>query len=113
MGTEGIGVGEWHAGGMPPAVLALTVDLRLPDCHSLKDKRSVVRTVLDGARNRFAVASAETDHQDSWQRAELGFAAVSGSPAHATQIVDDVERFVWSFPEVEVLACERAWVEFD
>lgn len=98
---------------MPPAVLALTVDLRLPDCHSLKDKRAVVRTVLDGARNRYRVAAAETDHQDSWQRAELGFASVSASHGHAAEVVDALERFVWSFPEVEVLAAERAWLEHD
>lgn len=98
---------------MPPAVLALTVDLRLPDCHSLKEKRSVVRTVLDGARNRYRVAAAETDHQDRWQRAELGFASVAPSPGQATEVVDALERFVWSFPEIEVLACDRAWLEHD
>ena len=98
---------------MPPAVLALTVDLRLPDCHSLKEKRSVVRTVLDGARNRYRVAAAETDHHDRWQRAELGFAGVGGSPSHLTERLDEVERFVWSFPEAEVVETERTWIEGD
>jgi hypothetical protein len=92
-------------------VLALTVDLRLPDCRSLKDKRSVLRTITDGARRRYQVAAAETDHQDIWQRAELGFASVSGSPGQVAEVMDAVERFVWSFPEVEVLATERSWVE--
>lgn len=92
-------------------VLALTVDLRLPDCHSLKDKRSVVRAIVDGARRRYQVAAAETDHLDRWQRAELAFSAVSGTAGHATEIVDDVERFVWSFPEIEVLDSNRHWLE--
>jgi uncharacterized protein YlxP (DUF503 family) len=90
---------------------ALEVDLRLPHATSLKDKRAVVRSVLDGARNRFQVASAEVGHQDLRQRALLGFAAVAGAPGHVTDVLDRVERFVWSFPEVEVLATERGWVE--
>ena len=87
----------------------LTLDLHLPDVHSLKEKRSVVRPILDGAHRRYSVAAAEVGHQDSWQRAVLGMAAVSASPAHAREVLDAVERFVWSFPEVEVLSAERGW----
>ena len=94
-------------------VLALTVDLRLPASHSLKDKRAVVKTVLEGARRRYQVAAAETAHQDKWQRAELGFASVSGSNTQVAQVLDEVERFVWSFPEVEVLHADRDWMETD
>lgn len=90
---------------------ALELDLRLPGSTSLKDKRAVLRSVLDGARNRYRVASAEVGHQDLRQRALVGFAAVSGTPGHVTEVLDEVERFVWSFPEVEVLATERRWVE--
>ncbi len=92
-------------------VLALTVDLRLPACHSLKDKRAVVRTIVEGARHRFSVASAETGHQDSWQRAELGFAVVSGTVAVAEEVMAAVDRFVWSFPEVEVLSTAHHWTD--
>jgi uncharacterized protein YlxP (DUF503 family) len=93
--------------------LALVVDLRLPASHSLKDKRAVVKTILEGARRRFQVAAAETGGQDKWQRAELAFATAAGSHTHADEVADAVERFVWSFPEVEVLACDRHWIEID
>ena len=67
-------------GGYPDPValhvLALAVDLRIPAADSLKEKRSVVRTILEGARRRFEVAAAETGHLDEHQRAELGFAVV-------------------------------------
>ncbi len=89
---------------------ALEVDLRLPHSTSLKDKRGVLRSVLDGARNRYRVASAEVGHQDLRQRALLGFAAVAGTPSHVTEILDEVERFVWSFPEVEVITTDRRWL---
>jgi uncharacterized protein len=86
-------------------------DLHLPAVHSLKEKRAVIRPILDGARNRFHVAVAEVDHQDQWQRAGLGMAAVAASVGHVEEVLDRVERFVWSFPEVEVIAAERSWVD--
>ena len=63
---------------MATHVLALTVDLRIADAHSLKEKRSVVTTILEGARRRFQVAVAETGRLDAHQRAELAFVGVSG-----------------------------------
>jgi uncharacterized protein YlxP (DUF503 family) len=92
-------------------VLALALDLRLPDCRSLKHKRAVLRPVLDGIRNRYPVAAAETAYQDRWQRAEIGIAAVSSSARVVQDLVDEVERFVWSFPEVEVLGTRRYWAD--
>jgi uncharacterized protein YlxP (DUF503 family) len=94
-------------------VAALTVELHLPAVHSLKEKRAIVRPILEGARRRYAVAAAEVDGQDLWQRATLGMAAVSGSPRHALEVMDAVERFVWSFPEIEVTACRREWLSVE
>ena len=86
-------------------------DLHLPACRSLKEKRAVIKPILEGCRRRHAVAAAEVGSQDRWQRAELGVAAVAASPAHVTEVLDAVERFVWSFAEVEVVECDRSWVD--
>jgi hypothetical protein len=94
-------------------VLALEIELRLAACRSLKDKRAVLRPIIDGIRNRFTVAVAETNRQDEWQRATIGLAAVSGSPGHVSEMIDEAERFVWSFPEVEVLETWQRWLEED
>jgi uncharacterized protein YlxP (DUF503 family) len=94
-------------------VLALAVDVRIPDAQSLKDKRSVVRSILDGARRRFGASTAETGDHDVHQRSELGFAVAAPSVGHATEVVDNIERFVWSFPEIEVVAADRHWMEVE
>jgi len=107
------GTGEYAPPTVAAHVLTFIVDLRLPEAHSLKDKRSVTKTLLEGSRRRFQVAAAEIDHQDEWQRAELGFTAISSSAGHTTEVIDQVERFVWSFPEVDVLSSERTWLETD
>ncbi len=93
--------------------LVLVVEVHVPASQSLKAKRAVIRSVVDGARSRFAVTAAETAHQDTWQRAQLAFGCVSGSSGHAADVIDEVERFVWSFGEAEVLGVERHWLEVD
>ncbi|MGK2949386.1 MAG: DUF503 domain-containing protein [Acidimicrobiales bacterium] len=92
-------------------VLALEVEIHIGESHSLKDRRQAVRPVLDGARRRFGVSVAEVGGQDSWQRATLGFVVVASSPSQATEVIDAVERFVWSHPELEVTSAERTWME--
>jgi uncharacterized protein YlxP (DUF503 family) len=92
-------------------VLALEVDLHIAEARSLKDKRSVVKTLVEGAKKRYGVAAAEVGYQQQWQRVLLGFAVVAPSEGHAREVMDEVDRFVWSHPEVQVLATERRWLE--
>jgi uncharacterized protein len=94
-------------------VLALAVDVRIPEAHSLKEKRSVIRTIVDGARRRFGASTAETGLHDVHQRSELGFVVVAESVGQATELIDSVERFVWSFPEIEVVTSDRHWMEVE
>ena len=72
-----------------------------------------MKPIVEGVRHRFAVAVAEVDHHERWQRAELGVAAVAGDCRHASEVIDAVERFVWARPDVEVVASERSWVDDD
>lgn len=69
----------------------LTLELRLEDAHSLKDKRQVVKSLKDRLRHKFNVAVAEIDGQDLWQRATV--AAVTISPSHdfAEKVLRSVE----------------------
>lgn len=89
----------------------LTVDLRIPASGSLKAKRGTVKHLVEACRSRFDVAAAEVGFQDQWQRSELGFAAVSGTLVQVESVLDSVERYVWSHPEVEVVGTTRAWLE--
>ena len=91
-------------------VASLEVELHLPRVHSLKEKRAVVKPIVEGCRRRFSVAAAEVDHQGIWQRATIGVATVSASATQAGNVLDAVERFVWSFPEAEVTATHRDWL---
>lgn len=83
---------------------ALRLVLQIPESHSLKDKRQVVRSLLARARNDFQVAAAETGDQDRWQIAELGFAYVSQSESHVQEVLEKVGRSIeGSRPDLTVL----------
>ena len=83
-------------------------DLHVPQSRSLKAKRAAIKPLLEGARHRFAVSTAEVGYQDQWQRSEIAFAAVASSSRHLDDILDSVDRFVWSQPDIEVLESERS-----
>ena len=67
------------------AIGLLTLEIHIPDARSLKDKRQVLRSLKDRLRGRFNVAVAEMDHQESWQRAQVGIVSLSNEPAHLEQ----------------------------
>ncbi len=91
----------------------LRIELHLGESGSLKDKRAVVRHLIETARRRYGVSASEVAFHDLWQRSELGFAVVAPSAAHCEELLDRVERFVWSHPEVEVTAASRHWLDLD
>jgi uncharacterized protein YlxP (DUF503 family) len=92
---------------------ALVIDLRIPQAHSLKAKRAVVKPIVEGLRHRYSVSAAEVDHHAQWQRAGVAVAVVSSSAGHVGEVLDSAERFVWSHPEIEVVSMERVWLDHD
>jgi uncharacterized protein YlxP (DUF503 family) len=72
-----------------------------------------VKPILEQARRRFAVAAAEVSHQDRWQRSTLALAVVASSTAHALEVLGNVERFVCSRPDVEVIDSVTRWLDDD
>ncbi|MDQ4132776.1 MAG: DUF503 domain-containing protein [Actinomycetota bacterium] len=94
-------------------VLIVRIELHLPQSRSLKEKRAAIRPVVEGVRNRFSLSVAEVDYQDKWQRAAIGGAVVSASQAHAREVVEAVERYVWSKPEIEVAGFESRWYSWE
>jgi uncharacterized protein YlxP (DUF503 family) len=90
---------------------ALRFELYLRESRSLKAKRAVIRPIVEGLRKRHRVSASEVAQQDSWHLATIGVAAVAPSQTQLTEMLDDAERFVWSFPEVEVLRVAHSWME--
>ncbi len=92
-------------------VCALAIEIHIGESASLKAKRTVVKHLVETAKVRFGVAAAEVGFQDQWQRSQLAFAAVAGSVRHVEEVLDSVERFIWSHPEVTVIGSDRTWLD--
>ena len=73
------------------SVGVLTLELRLQNSHSLKDKRHIVQSLKDRLRHKFNVAVAEIDYQDLWQRAAIAAVTVSSDRGHAEKVLQSVE----------------------
>lgn len=80
-----------------------TVILHIPGANSLKDKRRVLKSLLQRARARFNVSLAEIDDQDTWRRVTLGIACVSNESGHAYQNIQAVINFIADLGEVEII----------
>lgn len=79
-----------------------TITLRAPWVRSLKEKRMVVKSIVEKVKNKFNVSIAEVDRQDAHETIVLGFACVSNETRHAQSTVDTVIRFIESHTEAEI-----------
>lgn len=78
----------------------ITVELQIPMAQSLKDKRSVIRSLTDKCKNKFNVAIAEVDNKDLWKNAKLGLVTVTGDRRYLEKIIDKIIKFIEDFPGV-------------
>lgn len=72
----------------------LKVEVHLPLAQSLKDKRSVLKSLRDQIRGRFNVAVAEVEPNEKWQRAVVGVATLGEDRAHVQGLLTQVTEWL-------------------
>jgi hypothetical protein len=80
--------------------------LRIPENHSLKEKRHVVRKLIDRVRHRFNVSISEVDDNDLWQRAQIGFCTVGNDRRFVNSSLDKIIDFIEGMYLAEVIEKE-------
>jgi len=80
-----------------------TVELYIPNGHSLKAKRQVLLSLKDRLRDKFNVSIAEVGEQDLWQKAVLGIACVANEGAYVNQVLDHAINVIRSVPTIELV----------
>jgi uncharacterized protein len=86
---------------------SLTLDLILPEAHSLKDKRSSIKSILQRLRNEFNVSTAEVGQQDRWQIARLGVVCVSSDERYAEGQLQAVVNWIEEHrPDLQISRAE-------
>ena len=90
---------------------AVRVELRIPDAHSLKEKRGRVKPVIAELRKRFGVSVAEVDHQDLWQRTTLGIAVVAPQAGQLQRLAHSLEKYFEQLDAVLLLRMTISYLE--
>jgi uncharacterized protein YlxP (DUF503 family) len=90
---------------MSRAIVGLCiVEFHLPGVSSLKEKRSILKSMLARMHNTFNISAAEVDYQDNWQSAMIAFAVVSNSSIHVDQIASKTIRWIEThYPEAMII----------
>lgn len=83
-------------------VKLLTVDLIIPGCSSLKEKRFALSSLKTRLRRKFNVAVAEVAYHDKWQRCELAIVTVGVDRRATDSQCDKLLRFVERDHRVEI-----------
>jgi uncharacterized protein YlxP (DUF503 family) len=78
----------------PMVIGVCQITLHLPECHSLKEKRQIVKSIMARVHNQFEVAVAEVANNDLWQLATLGMSCVSNSSQHASEKLEHVRNYI-------------------
>lgn len=84
--------------------------LRLEGAQSLKDKRQIIRSLIDRTRRRFGVSVAEVEDHDLWNVATVGLACVSNQAEHARSVL---QHAINLFEEASEAVVEGVEVELN
>jgi uncharacterized protein YlxP (DUF503 family) len=80
----------------------LIVTVYLGEGGSLKEKRHVIKSLVETTRQKFNVSIAEIADLDLWQKATLGVACVSNEASHVNRVLDKVLDNLESNPQISV-----------
>jgi len=89
---------------MRGSIAVLTVQLNLPGCNSLKQKRSTLKRLINQLQRGFNLSVAELDRLDDRDSAVIACASLSNDPTHSRQVLQNAIRFIQEeFRDLEII----------
>jgi uncharacterized protein YlxP (DUF503 family) len=79
------------------------IKLRLFSPNSLKEKRRIIKSLIEKLKNRYNISIAEVGDNDLWQISQIGIVVVANSSVFADEIINKVIYFIDNFDEVEII----------
>ena len=83
-----------------------SLKLMIYESNSLKEKRQVIKSLIERIQSRFNVSIAEVDLNDKWALSIIGFACVSNNKKHINQTISNVLNFIDGDSRVEIIDSE-------
>lgn len=90
------------------AILGLcTLEFHLPGLTSLKDKRSILKSMFAKLRQTFNVSVAEIAFLDQWQSSSIAISTVSNSSPHVNETLHTIIQWIEAhYPEAMIVRQE-------
>ena len=79
------------------------IDILIPECRSLKEKRSVLKHLMKRTQNEFNVSIAEVGDNDQWRRARIGFCVVGNDKPYINAKMDHILDFIDRLQVAEIV----------
>ncbi len=88
----------------------LRLEVHLPNAQSLKDKRSVMKSLRDQLRGRFNIAVAELEPNEKWQRAMIGIATVGAERPYVQGLLTEVADWLRATQLVHLIRVDEEYL---
>ena len=79
------------------------IRLRLFSPNSLKERRRILKSLIERLKSRYNISIAEVGENDSWQIAEIGIAVVANKAVFADEVINKIVHFIDNFDSVEII----------
>lgn len=86
------------------------LDITIMGSMNLKDKRRVLKSILQRVGNRFNVSISEVGCHDIWRRSELGIATVGASKTGVEKILQDVFKYIERDDRIEIIGYDMKYL---
>ncbi len=90
----------------------LRVQLRLPQVHSLKEKRGEVKWLINRVRTTYNVSVAEVEENDLWQKTVIGITLVGNEGGFVNSCLDQILNFIEDLGVGELIDQEMEIIHF-
>lgn len=80
-----------------------TINLYFPDSHSLKDKRSIIKSIKLRIRKNFNVSVSEINHYDLWKNTTLGISCIGNEKRYLNGVLNEVMKFIEQQNKLQVM----------
>lgn len=87
-------------------VAIVELDLHIYEANSLKEKRSVIKSLIERLRSRFNISVGEVGDNDLWNRSKIGISAVANDSKYINGLISRVLKFIDGDSRVEIV-CEN------
>ncbi len=80
-----------------------TLELYIFSTNSLKQKRQVIKSIIERLKSRYNISIAEVEDNDKWQKSTIGFSCVSNSKKIVNETINKVIGFIDNDERVEII----------